>query len=167
MSISLKSVIGLQRGGMLWDLPSEMSRVNASFSNSAELNSPKLHYTSLCDLMPPSPSARGRCPLTVATTDIEWCDISTVNFKDNLLKLAARAYLQPTGKQKASEIRFLNRIWKKFTSTKNSSLIRTIPAFLQQKAMAFRHFLHLHVSGLLHRLNPLSLRFLQIRPSKL
>ena len=170
MTISLKN-IGLQSVPTLQSLsPKEANWAedlsNASLSNFVELcelNSLKLQYTSLRDLITSSPTKGGS--LATATTEMEWCNISNVNFKDNLLKLAARAYLQPTGKQETSETVFISRFWKSF-SAKNRSLVGSIQVFFQQKAAACRHFFREYASRVMRTLNPLSLKFLQMRPKK-
>lgn len=126
-----------------------------------ELNSLKLQYTSLRDLIVVSPTKRG----SPRVKELEWCDLSQVKFKDKLLKQAARAYLQPVGKEATPEMHFFAQCWKSFT-TKNKSLVASVKEYLQSQAEACVRFFRAQAFSLIQRFKPHYLGFLRVRPNK-
>ncbi|KAH7299061.1 hypothetical protein KP509_25G071200 [Ceratopteris richardii] len=93
-------------------------------------------YTSLRDLIMESPTKRG----SVKGHEVEWCDVTELKFKDNLLKLAARAYLQPMYKESTPEAHFLLQCWMTFAA-RNRALIADIVESVQKQADACVKFL--------------------------
>ncbi|MCO5586239.1 hypothetical protein L7F22_040178 [Adiantum nelumboides] len=102
-----------------------------SIEQDDELKPLQQQYTSLRDLIVVSPTKRG----VVRGQDGEWCDVTDLKFKDNLLKLAARAYLQPTGKESTPEMHFVAQCWTTFME-RNKSLLAGVVESLQKQMEA-------------------------------
>ncbi|MCO5608390.1 hypothetical protein L7F22_062599 [Adiantum nelumboides] len=161
MTIQLHHV-GLEK---VQALPKDMSWVaglptndkNAEFN---DFNSLKLQYISLRDLMVASPSKRGDSP---QVKELEWCDPSQVNFKDELLKQAAKAYLQPTGKKTIPKVHFFESFWKSFAA-KNKSLMEVAQEFVVDCTKACALFLRAQVLALIQQFKPRRLPFLRMAP---
>eukprot|EP00250_Pteridium_aquilinum_P031555 c43821_g1_i1 orf=599-1102(+) len=124
-----------------------------------EFNSLKLQYISLRDLMVVSPTKRG----VLKVKEVEWCDPSQVKFKDELLKQAARAYLQPTGKITVPKAHFFEKCWKSFTA-QNKSLVACAKEYVRIGAAACVNFLKAQGLGLIRRFKPQTLGFRRVRP---
>lgn len=126
-----------------------------------ELNSLKLQYTSLRDLIVVSPIKRG----SRRVKELEWCDLSQVKFKDKLLKQAARAYLQPIGKEATPETHFFAQCWKSFIA-KNKSLVVSVKEYLQRHVEACVKFFRTQAFNLIQQFKPHYLGSLCGRPNK-
>lgn len=132
----------------------------SSLAELNELNSLKLQYISLRDLMM-SPTKHG----SPGTKDLEWCDLSQVKFKHELLKQAARAYLQPTGKKTTPKVHFFEKCWKSFT-VKNKLLVASAKEYIRSQAAACMIFLKAQAIGLMQRFKPHRLGFRRVRPQE-
>lgn len=173
MTIQMK--VGLQRLQTLSALPPEADWVSGlpdtDLSNSAEVDEPKrlkLQYTSLRDLISVSPTKRGSPKLK----ELDWCDLSHVQFKDRLLKQAARAYLQPMGVEPTPEMSFLARCWERLAIGK--PLASSIKEYLVCPVDAGIGFLRTNAyprlsyafGRLMQRIKPRFSRFLRVSLNK-
>ncbi|KAI5069730.1 hypothetical protein GOP47_0016031 [Adiantum capillus-veneris] len=114
-----------------------------------ELKPLQQQYTSLRDLIVVSPTKRG----LVRGQDVEWCDVTELKFKDNLLKLAARAYLQPMGKQSTPEMHFIAQCWMTFME-KNKSLVAGIVESVQKQVDACVKFFRAQTFNMMQLFKP-------------
>ncbi|KAI5077912.1 hypothetical protein GOP47_0007736 [Adiantum capillus-veneris] len=145
-------------------LPKDVSWVadlhNGKSAEFDEFNSLKLQYISLRDLMVAPPSTKRS---SSQVKELKWCDPSQVNFKDELLKQAARAYLQPTGKKTIPKSHFFESFWKSF-AVKNKSLMEAAKECVWDCTKACAAFLRDQVLALIQNFKPRHLPFLRMTP---
>lgn len=123
------------------------------------LNSLKLQYISLRDLMVASPTKKGNYS---QVKELEWCDPSQVKFKDELLKQAAKAYLQPTGKKTIPKVHFFERFWKSVAAKKNL-IMEIAKEYVWDCTKACASFLRAQVLGLIQKFKTHHLTFLRMK----
>ncbi|KAH7307814.1 hypothetical protein KP509_22G078900 [Ceratopteris richardii] len=116
----------------------------------------KLQYISLRDLIMAVPTKKGS---SLNMKELEWCDPLQVKFKDELLKQAARAYLQPKGKKTVPKVRFFENVWKRLLS-RNSSFMESSKDYLLDCVRTCVEFLRTQMVVVVERLKPCYLRLL-------
>lgn len=83
-----------------------------------------LRYTSLRDIMPCSPTSVGS-----PRREGNWCSCTTISIKNNLVKHAACAYLQPMITESHNDDDFFVGCWSMFTN--DGSLFSSIKDFIR------------------------------------
>ncbi|KAH7289124.1 hypothetical protein KP509_31G059200 [Ceratopteris richardii] len=116
-----------------------------------ELQPLQQHYTSLRDLMAVSPTKRG----STRGHEVEWCDMSDLKFKDKLLKLAARAYLQPMGRASTPESHIIAQCWITF-SARNKALVYGLIQYIEKQVDTCIKFFQAQAFNLMQLFRPSS-----------
>eukprot|EP00249_Psilotum_nudum_P005835 c19266_g1_i1 orf=510-1043(+) len=132
----------------------------------ADLNGLNLHYTSLRDLITPTQSKRS--PRNGAA---DWLDLSHITFKNQLLKQAARAYLQPMVVESHQEKHFLARCWvelingKPFLASVKDSVYQPVKGYITLFAKHVYSKLSRVFEVAVERLRPQLLGFIRVKSS--